>query len=79
MSHIKKPIDTKFEDNEDISDYVDYTQDYGFDDLQALLNQEITIKVSDTLAEKLLSKSKELGLDIQSTIKAILAKELGLI
>jgi len=79
-----KPIDAsefdaKFEANEDISDYIDYTQGYSFDDLQALLNQEISIKISDTLAKRLLSKSKELGLDIQSTIKAILAKELGLI
>ena len=70
-------FDRRFDNGEDVSEYLDYENAIT---LEELLNQEkVTLTLSRSLMEKLAQKSKELDMNITDTIKAILAKELGII
>jgi len=74
-----KEFDKKFDNNEDIEEYIDFNTPLTNKDLKILIQKSVTIKLSDVLKEKLIKKSKELGLSLEDTIKVLLAKEVGVI
>jgi len=74
-----REFDKKFDNNEDIEEYIDFNTPLTNKDLKILIQKSVTIKLSDVLKEKLIKKSKELGLSLEDTIKVLLAKEVGVI
>ena len=71
-----KEFDEKFDRGEDIDEYLDLENPLLLDDL---VSENITITLSKDLKDRLLEFSKKLNLSFEDTIKAILAKEVGLI
>ena len=71
-----KEFDEKFDKGENIDNYLDLENPILIDDL---VNENITITLSKDLKNKILEFSKKLNLSFEDTIKAILAKEVGLI
>ncbi len=77
-----KEFDKMFDEGKDVSEYVDYSNEISEEELlqYAKLNsQKITISLSPELKNKLEKKAKETGLKLNDLIKAVLAKEVGLI
>ena len=71
-----KEFDEKFDRGEDVDEYLDLENPLLLDDL---VNENITVTLSKDLKKRLLEFSKKLNLSFEDTIKAILAKEVGLI
>jgi len=76
-------FDKRFDNDEDISDFIDYKSSMDKKDLLNMLKNENEEKISITFTHdiktRLEKKSQELGIGIKETIKVLLAKELGLI
>ncbi len=71
-----KEFDEKFDRGEDIDEYLDLENPILLNDL---VSENVTITLSEDLKNRLLKFSKKLNLSFEDTIKAILAKEVGLI
>ena len=74
-----KEFDKKFDNFENIDKFVDYNNKMDKKDLDKLLTQTIKIDISDSMKKQILLKSKQIGLNFEDTIRALLAKEVGLI
>ncbi len=69
-------FDRKFDDGESIDEYLDLQNPIL---LEELAEYKVTINLSKEMKEKLVNMSKRLNLSFEDTIKALLAKEVGLI
>ena len=71
-----KEFDEKFDKGENIDEYLDLENPILLDEL---LEENVTITLSKDLKNRIFEFSKKLNLSFEDTIKAILAKEVGLI
>ena len=71
-------FDERFDRGEEISDAIDYAHPLSIDSIVSA-KRHVVVDLGDKLLERVMQKSRELDLDMQSTIKAILAKEFGLL
>ena len=72
-----KEFDEIFEKS-DISEFLDIEKSMDLDEFADYL-KKIELSIPDKMKLKLIRKSKEIGLSLEDTIKAILAKELKFI
>ncbi len=69
-------FDRKFDNGESIDEYLDLENPIL---LEEIAEHNVTINLSKEMKEKLINMSKKLNLSFEDTIKALLAKEVGLI
>jgi hypothetical protein len=69
-------FDKKFDNCEDIDEYIDYDNPLN---LEEVVQNSVTITLSDELKNKISQMAKKLILSIEDTIKILLAKEIGVL
>jgi len=74
-----KDLDKLFDEGKDISEFIDYSKPLTEEEIFKFSEKKVTLLLKGELKEKLEEKSKNLGIKLNDLIKAILAKELGLI
>ena len=72
-------FDEKFDNNENIDEFIDYENSISVEEFKKTLNNKIELSLSEIFLDRLKEKSNLLKLSINDTIKVLLAKELGLI
>ncbi len=73
-------FDEKFDNYENIDKYIDYENPMNLDEFKnKYMNNKIELTLTQTIKEKIIEKSKQLGTNIEDTIKVLLAKELQII
>jgi hypothetical protein len=69
-------FDKKFDNGEETDEYIDYENPLKLDDL---IKNSVTVNLSEELKQKILQVSKKLNMSVEDTIKALLAKEVGVL
>jgi len=72
-------FDEKFDNNENIDEFIDYETSISVEEFKKTLNNKIELSLNEVFLDKLKEKANLLKLSINDTIKVLLAKELGLI
>ncbi len=72
-------FDKKFDNNEDIDEFIDYENGMSIEEFKKSINKNIEISLNDIFLDRLKEKADLLKLSINDTIKVLLAKELNLI
>ena len=80
MKITAQEFDKKFDNYEDIDEFIDYENPMSLNEFQnRYLNDKVELTLTQTIKNKILEKSKQLGLNFEDTIKVLLAKELQVI
>jgi len=80
MKITAQEFDEKFNNYEDIDEFVDYKNPMSLDEFKnKYLNDKVELTLTQTIKNKILEKSKQLGLSFEDTIKVLLARELKVI
>ena len=69
-------FDRRFDSGESVDDFLDINNPLKLEDL---VEEKITLSLPKSIKEKIVSISKRLNLNIEDTVKVLLAKEVGLI
>ena len=72
-------FDEKFDNNENIDEFIDYETSISVEEFKKTLNNKIELSLNEVFLDKLKEKANLLKLSINDTIKVLLAKELDLI
>jgi len=71
-----KEFDEKFDNGEDIDKFLDLNNPLKLSDI---VENKITLTLPKIIKEKIIEVSKKLNLDLENTVKVLLAKEVGII
>jgi len=71
-----KEFDEKFDYGENVDKFLDLNNPLKLSDI---VEDKITITLPKIIKEKILEISKKLNLDLENTVKVLLAKEVGVI
>ena len=80
MKITAQEFDEKFDNYENIDKFIDYENPMSLNEFKhKYLNEKVELTLTQTIKNKILEKSKQLGLTFEDTIKVLLAKELQVI
>jgi len=80
MKITAQEFDKKFDNYEDIDEFIDYENPMSLNEFKnKYLNDKVELTLTQTIKNKILEKSKQLGLSFEDTIKVLLARELKVI
>ena len=80
MKITAQEFDKKFDNYEDIDEFIDYKNSMSLNEFKhKYLNEKVELSLTQTIKNKILEKSKQLGLIFEDTIKVLLARELKVI
>ena len=80
MKITAQEFDKKFDNYEDIDEFIDYENPMSLNEFKnKYFNDKVELTLTQTIKNKILEKSKQLGLSFEDTIKVLLARELKVI
>jgi len=80
MKITAQEFDEKFDNYENIDEFIDYKNPMNLNEFKnKYFNDKLELTLTQTIKNKILEKSKQLGLNFEDTIKVLLAKELQVI